>query len=183
MRCGIDVDARLCGEHRSVYRLGRDDRRVAQVRRLLGRGRELGAELPEGQELRAVLDQPERRRVPEGGRPAIAEDDLVALGQREQLGDAVAQPLDLGAHGLLPVRRTEIGGGDRRERLHLGRAHLARARAEASVGGFEVSRDLDRGGVDSHGSRLGGGVRRRRNGPLPETSGGPPYAGDAYTKG
>ena len=180
MRRRVDVDAGLSGEHRGVAGLGLDDRRVTEVRRLLGGRGELGAELTEGQELRAVLDESEGRGVPEGRRPAVAEDDLVPLGQGEELGDAVAQPLDLGADRLLPVRRTQVGRGDRGERLDLGRADLARAGAEAPVGRLEVSRDLDRGGVDSHGSRLGGPLPRGRNGPHPET---PSEFGTAHMPG
>ena len=49
--------------------------------------RELGTELAERQGLRAVADQREGGDVPERGRPAIAEDDRVALGEREQVDE------------------------------------------------------------------------------------------------
>ena len=45
--------------------------------------RELRRELPEAEVLGALADQAEGRDVPERRRPAVAEDDLVALGQRE----------------------------------------------------------------------------------------------------
>jgi hypothetical protein len=46
---------------------------------------ELLGELAVGQVQRAALDQAERGRVPEGGRAAVAERDLIALGCAEQL--------------------------------------------------------------------------------------------------
>ena len=70
---------------RRVAGIGRDHDRVLQERRAGGDGGELLRELAEGQVQRAPLDQPEGRGVPEGGRAAVAERDLVAVGQREQL--------------------------------------------------------------------------------------------------
>ena len=62
-------------------RLGLAHVRGLEPRGLGGRG-ELAAELAEHEVLAAVLDQAEGGGIPERGRPAVAEDDLVALGQR-----------------------------------------------------------------------------------------------------
>ena len=58
--------------------LGLDDLGVLQVRRRLGAGGELRGELAEAEVLALLLDQAERRGVPEAGRPPVAEHDLVA---------------------------------------------------------------------------------------------------------
>ena len=74
--------------------------RVADERVLGDRGGELRAELAVGQVQRALVDEPERRGVPERRRAAVAEDHLVAVGQREQLPDARRGP---GRPGSSPV--------------------------------------------------------------------------------
>ena len=85
VRPGVGVDARLGLRCRAGAGLALDDGRVAEERRLLGRLGELAAELAERQVLAALADQPEGRDVPERRRAAVAEHDLVALGQLEQL--------------------------------------------------------------------------------------------------
>ena len=116
--------------------IGLDDDRVADERVRGDRGGELGAELAEGQVQRALVDESERRGVPERGRAAVAEDDLVAVGQREQLADAVADAADEVLHRRLAVRRAEqVAGVD--ECLQLLGAHLRRTGAEAAVLGLE----------------------------------------------
>ena len=75
-------------------RLGRvaggrlDHDRVAQERRAARARRELRGELAVGEVQRPLAHQAARGRIPERGRAAVAERDLVAVGQREQL----AQP-------------------------------------------------------------------------------------------
>ena len=59
---------------------------------------------PKRQVQRAVAHERQRRGVPEGGRAAVAERDLVALGRPEQLGDAGAHAPDERLDGLLAVR-------------------------------------------------------------------------------
>jgi hypothetical protein len=79
----VDVVARhgkRVGAHRRV-----DDLRLVEMRRGFGRGRELGRELTEGQVLTASLDETERGRVPERGGAPVAQHDLVAVGQGEEL--------------------------------------------------------------------------------------------------
>ena len=52
---------------------------------------ELRRELAEHEVLGAPLDEAERGGIPERGAAAVAEQDLVAVGQREQLGEALAR--------------------------------------------------------------------------------------------
>ena len=61
--------------------LGGDDDRVADERVVLGDRSELGAEFAVGQVQRLLADEAERGRIPERSGSAVAEDDLVALGQ------------------------------------------------------------------------------------------------------
>src|SRR5439155_20083596 len=100
-------------------------------------------------ELRPVAAQAERRDLPERRGAAVAEDDLVAVGQREQLGEPAAQPGHLVADGLLAVRGAEVRGGDAGQRVHGLPTHLARAGAEAAVGGLDLVRDADDGETPS----------------------------------
>jgi hypothetical protein len=93
---------------------------------------------------RPVADEPGRGGIPEGGRAAVAERDLVALGQAEELVEARPDPRDQVPHGLLAVRGPhqvvllrELG-----QRL---RPHLRGAAAEASVGRLQVSWDFHHG--------------------------------------
>ena len=58
---------------------------------------ELRGELAEGVVAGAALDQAERGRLPEGGRAAEGEQHLVAVGEAEQAGQALLQPLHLDA--------------------------------------------------------------------------------------
>ena len=102
------VGGRSTGDHhagrrlvvRPADRVGAGDRRPAAARRrapppgspgrrgrapLRGDVGELAAELAERQVQRAIADERQRGRVPEGGRAAVAERDLVAVGRAEQL--------------------------------------------------------------------------------------------------
>jgi hypothetical protein len=88
--------------------------------------------------LGAVAHQAEGGDVPEGGGPAVAQDDLVALGEAEQVGDALAHGADEVLHRGLAVRGAEDRGAQRGEVLDLLRADLAGAGAEAAVPGQEV---------------------------------------------
>ena len=105
---------------------------------LAGHGRgELGAELAERQVQRALVDQPERGGIPERGRAAVAEDDLVAVGSGEQLLDAVAHAADQVLDRRLPVRGAEQVARSG-QRLELFGADLDGPAAEATVLGLEV---------------------------------------------
>ena len=88
----VEVDRRVGHGQRVRAHLGLDDLGVLQVGRRLDAGGELGGELAEAEVLALLLDQPERGGVPEAGRPPVAEHDLVAVGQREQLAHAGAHP-------------------------------------------------------------------------------------------
>ena len=85
VRPGVDVHA-LLGHRRSAASPGR--RRSPTARRATARRRRPAANLAENSpNVRCWLssaDQPVRRDVPERRRAAVAEHDLVALGQREQ---------------------------------------------------------------------------------------------------
>ncbi len=117
--------------------VGLDDDRVADERVLGHRRGELAAELAVGQVQRALVDQPERGGIPERRRAAVAEDDLVAVGQREELAQPVADPADQVLDRRLPVRRAEqVARGGQRQQLF--GADLGGAASEAAVAGFEV---------------------------------------------
>lgn len=155
---GVDVDARLGLRVRVGARVGGDDGRVGQPRGELGGLRELRRELAEVQVLGLRLDQTVRRDVPEGGGAAVAQDHLVSLGEGEEVAHAVTYRADQVLHRGLAVGRTEqrrTGGGQRVERL---RPHLGRTGAEASVGGLDVSGNLDVG----HESERSRSVERPR---------------------
>ena len=68
-----------------VARVGGHDHRVLEERGALGDRGELLRELAEGEVQGAALDQAEGGRVPERGRAAVAERDLVALGSEKRL--------------------------------------------------------------------------------------------------
>jgi hypothetical protein len=110
-----------------------------------GRGRlgELLAELAEHEVLAAALDERERGGVPERGRTAVAHHDLVAVGNAEQLAEALTHPPDQALHRRLAVRGAEQRRPGRRERVHLLRPHLGGAATEAAVCGQEVRGDRD----------------------------------------
>src|SRR5690606_5331644 len=69
--------------------------------------RELAAELAKGQVLAALLDETKRRSIPERGRTAVAQNNLVALGDVEQLSQAILHPLHQVLHRRLAVRCAE----------------------------------------------------------------------------
>ena len=155
VRPGVGVDAGLADRLRTGAGLGRDDGRLGEERRRAGRRRELLRELTEREVLAALADQSQHRGVPERGGAAVAEHDLVAVGQGEQLGEAAAQPAHLALHRRLAVRGAEQRGAGGGECLELGGADLGRPGAEASVGGQQVARNGQGGCVRHGGSLLG----------------------------
>ena len=146
----------------------RDDRRVAQVRRG-GRGRgELRRELAERRCWLRCSMRPKVGGVPEGRGPAVAEQDLVAVGQGEQLGQAVAQAPDHELDGRLAVAGAQVVGPGRRQRVDGLGADLGRPAAEPAVrpgGGRSGMRDVW-GWRRSRPVHYRGGIPRRTN-PLP----------------
>ena len=143
----VGVDARTADGNGVVARVGRDDLGVTQVRGGLHGLAELGRELAEVQVLALVLDQAEGGDVPEGRGAAVAEQDLVAVGQGEHLGQAVAQLADLELHGRLPVAGAEEVAGRPVQHVDGVGPDTGRATAKASVGGEEVVGEGDVGGA------------------------------------
>ena len=128
--------------------------RVGEKRRALGDRRELARELAVDERERALADEAEGGGVPERGRAAVAERDLVAVGRAEQLGDAGADAADERLDGLLAVRRAHEAARTRSARLvELVGADLRGAASEAAVGRSEVLGNLEQG------------ARRHGNGP------------------
>lgn len=140
---GVHVDARRGDRLRVRARVGGDDVRVGQPRGELGGLGELGAELAEAEVLRLVLDQAVGRDVPERGGPAVAEDDLVAVGELEQLADALTHLADQVLHRRLAVGGAQQGRAGRGQRVQRFRPHLGGTRTETTVGGLDVSRNPD----------------------------------------
>ena len=126
----------LTGEGASPGWRGHLDR-VAEERRRGRDARELLGELAVDEMQRAMPDEPAGRGVPERGRTAVAEHDLVAVGKCEQLAQTVADPPDDGPYRSLPVRRPHqvVAGGETRERLG---ADLGRPAPETPVAGLEI---------------------------------------------
>ena len=91
-----------------VARVAAHDRRLAEVR---GGGAALGELRRRTRRTRRCwlrsVDQPERGDVPEHGRAAVAEQDLLAVGQREQLGEPVAHARRPSCTGAWRWRRAE----------------------------------------------------------------------------
>jgi hypothetical protein len=156
VRPGQDVGVRVRLGLGRVARLGLHDDRVLQEGGAGRDGGELVRELAEGKVQRAAAHQAAGGGVPERGRPAVAERDLVVLGEREQLAQAGADAADDGLHGRLAVRGAHDGGPLAGEVRQLLGPDLRRTAAEASVGGLELRRDLERRGRGVHGRGLRG---------------------------
>ena len=128
-------------------RVGEQERRLLEVRRGGCRLGELRRELAEAQVLAAAVDEAEGGGVPERRGAAVAEQHLVAVGQREQLGQAVAQRPHLELDPGLAVRRAQVvAGRGHQERVDRLGPHLGGPAPEASVAREQVGRDRDLGG-------------------------------------
>jgi hypothetical protein len=150
------VRARVRHRGRSAAGLGLHDDRVGQERRAGADGGELRGELAERQVQRALADEPGRGSVPERGRAAVAQDDLVVVREGEELTQAGTNTTDDGLD-----RGLAVGGahdwdpptllGEMGELLG---ADLGRATAEAAVGGQEVGGDVEGEAAGGHEPRL-----------------------------
>ncbi len=76
---------------------------------------------------RTLAHQAARGRVPERGRPAVAEHDLVAVGNAEQLAQALADLTHELLDRLLAVRGAHHGGAGLHQVLELLGADPGRA--------------------------------------------------------
>ena len=162
----VGVDVGVGDRERVGARVGEEVGRLVEVRRGRGDLGELGRELPEAEVLAAAVDEPEGGGVPERRGAAVAEQHLVAVGEREQLGQPVAERAHLELHPGLPVGGAEVVAAGRGQRLDGLGADLGRAAAEAPVGGQQVDRDLDVGERGGHlammADRAGASDRDRR---------------------
>ena len=145
VRPAVRVDALFGARNCNGARFGLDDRRLPEMRRVGRSLRELRRELAERQVLRLLLDQAERRDVPERRRATVAEHDLVAVGRAEQRREPLADTSYDALHTLLAVRRPEVRRPGGRERGELLRTHLRRAGPEPPVTRAQLSRDHEIG--------------------------------------
>jgi len=97
----------------------------------------------------SLTNQTGSQHIPEGGGPAITEDDFVTIGQGKQLREALPHPTDEVFDGSLPVRGPQHGLV-RDEVVNLFCANLARTCAKAAIERTDVGGDLNRG----HGTIL-----------------------------
>ena len=131
---GEEVD-RVVGDRLGmIARVAGDEEGLLEMRRGRAGVGELGRELAEHEVLAAPLDQAERGDVPEHRRAPVAEHDLPARRQAEQVGQPGPDRADEPLHGLLAVGRPEDGPAGGEQVVELLGAHLRRAGAEASVG-------------------------------------------------
>ncbi len=139
-------------------RVDGDDLGLAQMRCVAGLGRELLGELAEHQMLGPLLDQGDRCDVPEGGGTAVSEHYLIALGEREEIGEACPHSADQALDRLLPVRGAQhgaVGGG---QCIDLLIADPGRTGTEPTVRRQQLLRDGQ--GADLLGAR-GAGITHR----------------------
>ena len=148
VRPGDHIGLGVGDRRRSVAGLGLDHDRVGEERRGGGRLGELLRELAVGQVEGAVAHQPGGGCLPKGGRAAVAERDLVTVGQREEIAEPVADAADQVADGSLTMRGPHHVGllGERGQRLG---ADLRRPAAKTAVLGLQLGGDLG-GGLDGH---------------------------------
>ena len=133
VRVRVHVADDAVGELRTQAGCGLAHLRIVEV----GRGAcdcgELRRELADHEVRAALLDEAERRRVPEQRGAAVADQHLVAVGKREQLREAAPDPADHAAHAVLAVARAEVAGrgvGERGDGLV---GNLRRPGSEAAV--------------------------------------------------
>ena len=153
VRPGEDVGGRIRDRCGRAAGIGLHDDRVAEERRSGADRRELLGELAEAQVQGALADETGGGGVPEGGRAAVAEDDLVVLGEREELTQTGPDATDDGLDRGLSVRGAHDVGlvGEMGE---LFGTDLGRAAAEAAIGGKEVLGDVEGEAAGGHGPRL-----------------------------
>ena len=90
-----------------------------------------------------LLDEVEGGGIPEAGGPPVAEQDLVALGEVEEIAQPGADLADHRLDRLLAVAGPEVVRGIRRKGLDLRSSHLGGAGAESAIAREEFSRDAD----------------------------------------
>ena len=168
VRPGVGVDARPRRRRLGPRaRVAADHRGVVEPRRGGGRRGELRGELAEGQVLALLLDQPVGRDVPERRGAAVAEHDLVAVGQREQLGQPARTRPTRSRTGAWRCEVPISERPGRGERVEVRGLDLRRPGTEPPVGGQQVGGDLQR---RSWNFRSGSAQSRTAAMPDPEES-------------
>ena len=157
VRVGVRVDGRVGDQLGVRARFRSQHDRVVEERRGGGHGRELGGELAEHEVLGPPVDEAERGGVPERGASAVAEQHLVAVGQREQVGQAGPDAADDRPHPAPAVAGPEVRAAHVGERTHRFGPHLRRSGAEAPVAGDQLGGQGDGGGIDGHRGEVTGG--------------------------
>ena len=146
VREGVHVDIRVglgdgSGTRRALDHLG-----IFEMRCRAHDSRELRRELAAHEMLRAPLDEPKRRGVPERGRTAVAEQHFVAVGEREQSRETIAHPAHDRPDAGPAVARTHVPGRGVGQRANGLLAHFRRSGTEPAVRRQEIGGQGDRGG-------------------------------------
>ena len=136
-----DVDVGIADRRGRVARGRGHLDRVGEERRPGRDARELLGELAVDEVQRAMPDEPAGGGVPERGRTPVAEHDLVAVGECEQVAQTVADPPNEVLDRCLAVRRSHQIVPSSQSSQCLG-THLGRSAAETPVGGLEMGRYL-----------------------------------------
>ncbi len=116
--------------------------------RCRGRLGKLAAKLAEHGGLRTVLDEAECCRIPERTCAAVCEQHLVSVRYAIQLRDTLSDIVNELFHRLLPVRRTDHGGGAIHEIAELLGTHERGARSESPILGEQICRNTNFGHAD-----------------------------------
>ena len=160
---GVDVEIGMALRIGGRAGLRLDDVGRFEMRRAGHGGGELGRELTEGQVLAAPLDQAEGGGVPEHGRSAVAEDDLIPFGEGEHRRQAGPYPAHHGPYGRPAVAGAHVrraGGGQGGQRF---RPDLGGAAAESAVGREAVGGDRNLGIALAHQCHYSTGPARIAN--------------------
>ena len=146
----IQVDATLGDRFGMGASLGTNDSWFPEVRCCSGRLSKLGGEFTEREVLTALLDEPERRDVPEHRGTAVPEQYLPPVGQCEQCAELRANVADEVLDGRLAMRSAEhrVAGGH--DSIDLLVTDLRRPAPEPPVRWQQLGGNGDGGGIRTH---------------------------------